>query len=106
VVVFSGENAFLFWVGFLSLGVPQNGKEIPCGVEILCPLGLGGGVGVADGGEETGLLWRGHPELPMFWVATMEMLLGFPGEQEFIKSYKEGRSCLLPGEAATKMAGS
>jgi hypothetical protein len=31
--------------------VPRNGKEIPC-LKILCPLGLGGGVGVAGGGEE------------------------------------------------------
>jgi hypothetical protein len=72
VAVFSSKNAFLLWVGFLSLGVPRNGKEIPCGVEILCPLGLGGGVSVAGGGEETGLLWRGHPELPMFCVACFD----------------------------------
>jgi hypothetical protein len=56
VVFFSSNNANLSWVGLLSLGVPRDGKEISSGVEILCFLGLGGGVGVAGGGEETRFL--------------------------------------------------
>jgi hypothetical protein len=52
--------------------VPRNGKEIPCGVKILCPSGLGGGVGVAGGGEEIGLPWSGRPELPLFCMACFD----------------------------------
>jgi hypothetical protein len=95
---------------FLSLGWSYkfgyfcDGKELYGGVEVLFFLGFGGGFVGAGGGEEKSFFGAIvlSTQCSDWLASTLETLLGFSGDHDFVKSFREGSKLLIAHRGENK----
>ncbi|XP_062148491.1 uncharacterized protein LOC133857298 isoform X1 [Alnus glutinosa] len=87
-----------------EFGSVCDGKELSGGVEVLFYLDFGGGFDGVVGGEKKKLLrWIVLSTQCFDWLAsTLKILLGFLGDQDFVKSFREGSKLLIAHRGENK----